>query len=133
MPRNKSERQRYAEAWEGWKRAVASGWGPVFKHVAKDIELPPQPPEPDPQAYFSLPRWSRIALKLGLVSERNSAKPKFKVGDTVKSDHGDVGTIEEIDRTHQCVFYGVRFNANDKRWLFEDALQVAPERELAPR
>jgi hypothetical protein len=82
-------------------------------------------------AYFSLPRWSRIGPKLGLVSEEHKPESKFKLGDTVKTDYGGVGTIEEIDRTHKYLFYGVRFNTNDERWLFESALQAVPKNPLA--
>jgi hypothetical protein len=80
--------------------------------------------KPEGQRYTD--GWSRIGLKLGFISEEHKAEPKFKVGDLVNVDHDRIETIEEIDCTHSCIFYGVRFNTDDKRWLFESALQAAP-------
>jgi hypothetical protein len=92
----KKEQPLYSAAWARWKKRIADGWGPVSALIVEDTE---------------------------------PMEPTFKIGDTVKLDHGSVpriGTVEEIDRTHGCTFYGVRFSTSDKRWLSEDNLQAAP-------
>jgi hypothetical protein len=43
---SQKEDKDYAERWAMWKKRVTAGWGPVLAWIAKDIEPPPKPPEP---------------------------------------------------------------------------------------
>lgn len=91
-------------------------------------------PKKEPLYSAAWARWKkRIADGWGpvsalIVEDIEPTEPKFKVGDTVELNGSvpRIGTIEEIDRTHGCVFYGVRFSTSDIRWLSEDNLQAAP-------